>query len=421
MTLTYTEPFLLSDRGSTRGSAYTFSNKSLTLNGKTHVVWLDAIAEVKGRTYDHGEGIWDRTVSIGSGYDNHTTPAITADKDGFLSIAYGPHVLEWNNGQFKYARSGSPNDISEWVQQGDFGYRATYACLTGSATGRDLMVYRGGESPHSTMFQKTRPEGGWTTAQALFGQDIEPQYTHCGSILSAAEDGILYVASHFYNVGRKQHPVHGDRSSMRSYGAALIKSEDQGVTWVTAAGKPVRVPTLYNEDVAVPPLNGNVRVLGLALDADEKPVLLVGSPRLDMEELMLVTWTGSEWATEDLASVLPSGWIATGGSLTIDTAGRIHAAVMAVDSAACNTEEPDRVWGHPSTEIFHIQKKGIDLTCSQISETDPQTASWLPNISRQQLFAPVENPVVLYTHGVKGEGCLPPDTTEVYSVFIVNE
>ena len=49
----YGEPFLFSEKGSTRATAYGFGNKSVTLDGKTHVVWLDAVARVCGRTYDH--------------------------------------------------------------------------------------------------------------------------------------------------------------------------------------------------------------------------------------------------------------------------------------------------------------------------------------------------------------------------------
>ena len=49
----YYDPILLSSSGFTRATAYGFSNKSATLDGRTHVVWLDAVAQVRGRTYDH--------------------------------------------------------------------------------------------------------------------------------------------------------------------------------------------------------------------------------------------------------------------------------------------------------------------------------------------------------------------------------
>ena len=54
----FAEPFLLSHTGSTRATAYNWGNKIITRDGQTHVVWLDAIATVCGRTYDHESQRW---------------------------------------------------------------------------------------------------------------------------------------------------------------------------------------------------------------------------------------------------------------------------------------------------------------------------------------------------------------------------
>ncbi len=48
----YQDRFLLSSSGSTRATAYGFSNKRATLDGRTQVVWLDAVAQVCGRRLD---------------------------------------------------------------------------------------------------------------------------------------------------------------------------------------------------------------------------------------------------------------------------------------------------------------------------------------------------------------------------------
>ena len=84
-------PHLLSTTGSNRATAYIMGNKVVTLAGKTHVVWTDAIAQTCGRTFDHATGQWGATVRIGEGVDNHNTPALTVDREGRLHIAYGPH------------------------------------------------------------------------------------------------------------------------------------------------------------------------------------------------------------------------------------------------------------------------------------------------------------------------------------------
>ena len=106
----YSEPFLLSSEGSDRATSYGFSNKSVTLNGRTHVVWLDSVAKVCGRTFDHTSGIWGPTLHLFDGLDNHTSPALVADSyaDPHLHIAFGPHGFGWNNGQFHWAISDAP-------------------------------------------------------------------------------------------------------------------------------------------------------------------------------------------------------------------------------------------------------------------------------------------------------------------------
>ena len=89
--LAFRPPVLLSDAGSTRATAYCFSNKAVTLDGRTHIVWLDAVAKVRSRTYDHRADTWSPPFDLFDGYDNHTSPAMSADRDGRLRLLYGPH------------------------------------------------------------------------------------------------------------------------------------------------------------------------------------------------------------------------------------------------------------------------------------------------------------------------------------------
>lgn len=63
----FSKPFLLSGKGSTRAMAYGSSNKSIALNGRLHVVWLDAIAQVCGRTYDRATGEWSEKFTLFEG------------------------------------------------------------------------------------------------------------------------------------------------------------------------------------------------------------------------------------------------------------------------------------------------------------------------------------------------------------------
>ncbi len=73
---------VLSKTGSTRGTAYTMSNKILTHGGKTHVAWLDQICKIYVRTYHHRTRRWGRPVCVGTGDDNHAGAAFAMDSRG---------------------------------------------------------------------------------------------------------------------------------------------------------------------------------------------------------------------------------------------------------------------------------------------------------------------------------------------------
>jgi len=106
--------------------------------------------------------------------------------------------------------------------------------------------------------------------------------------------------------------------------------------------------------------------------------------------------------------------------MAIDTKDRIHVVAAAVDADAVRSTPAVKAWGHPSSEIFHLLADANmqHVECHQISPPDPAVANWLPSISRAGLYHPVEKPVILYTHGVKGEGCSPATENDVYCVMV---
>ena len=400
----YNEPFLLSRKGSTRATAYGFGNKSVTIDGKTHVVWLDAISQVCGRTYDHASKEWGKTIRLFEGCDNHTNPALAADAEGYLHLAYGPHGRwgGWNQGCFKHVVSERPGSLEGWKDEVSFGYNATYACLVNTPSGLDCIAYRGGEPPASLMFQKQRPMGGWTSTRELMRQEITPQYTHVGATMVCDTQGTLYVGGHFYNA----------ETDGKSAGAAVLKSTDMGETWRDMRGEEATVPVLYCERFAVPHRGeGDVRVAGMALDS--KGDLWVATSNAGCA--MLSHWRGDDWETMDLGRFMPEERVAEAGPITIDTRDRVHMAI------SLNRKiDPEEAWGHPSQEVFHLvsRDRGASFGCNQVSTPDDSLANWLPSISLAGPFHPVEKPVILYMHGVKGEGCSPPDETEVFCVMV---
>lgn len=413
----YSTPFLLSDAGSTRASAYAFSNKSVTLAGKTHVCWLDAIAEVKARTYDHATKTWGATQHVGAGYDNHTSPALTADRDGRLRITYGPHNwgVNWNQSRFKHAASTEPHSIDAWQKEHNFGYNATYPGMVHTPWDRDAIAYRGGEIPCSAIFQLQKPDGSWTSAKEIFRQDIPPQYTHYGARLACDQAGTLYYSAHFYNLGQHLGPDAG-----RSYGAALVRSTDRGQRWTDMAGRVVVTPALYEERYALPPYGAYVYACGLGINSKGTLWALTHQPSIATRGIWLSRWTGAKWETLDLSHLLPADRTGVDVTMCIDTRDRIHLACTTVlhDTVAGTTST--EAWGHPSCEVYHLctADSGKTWHSAPVSTPDEAAANWLPNLSLPGAFNPVERPTILYTNGVPGVGCLPPDKTRVFCVML---
>jgi len=60
-------------------------------------------------TYNHHSDVIESRTCIDEIYDNHGTPCIAVDSDGFLHIVYGPH-----HHPFIYQKSKYPNNSTEW-------------------------------------------------------------------------------------------------------------------------------------------------------------------------------------------------------------------------------------------------------------------------------------------------------------------
>ena len=77
---------ILSETGCGRATAYAETNKIVTWHDKTHVAWLDSVAEgfrVRVRTLDRNAGTWSSVHTVGEAYDNHGGPALTVDSKGY--------------------------------------------------------------------------------------------------------------------------------------------------------------------------------------------------------------------------------------------------------------------------------------------------------------------------------------------------
>lgn len=416
----YSTPHLLSDVASDRATAYPWSNKIVTVDGKTHVVWTDAVAFTRGRSFDHATKTWGPTHTLGQGVDNHNNPALTLDREGRLHVIYGPHGAygryedNWTDGAFKWHAAAAPGGFEGMGAKAErVGNLGTYASIVSTPAGVDCIVYRGGEHPPMLMFQKQRAKIGWEQARPLMAQEIDPGYTHTGPQIYCSGGGELFVTGHFYAACR-----------MGSLGVAALRSSDGGKTWTDMAGQPAETPIQLEPRFAVPHPAPELdpRNWGGALDARGNFWAVAGKTKREGRDVLVSRWTGAGWQTQDVGQYLPADRRPVDGGFSIDARGRLHIALTAVsDKPWCS---PDKTWACPSSEVFHLcsEDGGKSWTCGQVSPPDAELANWLPSIARPGPFHPVDRVAILYTHGRTGlkpeEGCKSTTITSAYCVFV---
>lgn len=402
---TPSEPFQLSASGSTRATAYAMANKSVRIGSLTHVTWLDAVAGVRVRTYNHDRERWLETVEVGDGYDNHTNPAMSASPDGQLRLAYGPHTfgVDWNQGRFKFEVSEKLNDASSWKPEANTGYNATYASLVTGADGRDHLVYRGGPEPKGTFYERRSLIGAWDITKQLSRLAIPPQYTNLGSNVMVDASGTVYCGFHYYA-----------KEADCSPGVCVLKSPDGGETWTGMNDEPVKLPLAFDRAFSPPQEGDNVYLGSLAIDAEGNLVCLSADLGASNAGVMLSVFRGGKWEATRLNDFMPGNWRPYLGNATVDARGRILAVVSASEAVA------EKWFGDPSLECFLLASDdgGRSFEAHVVSTPSPDVANWLPNISRTGPNHDLTRPLIIYTQGVKGVGCLPPDRTEVYAVWV---
>lgn len=388
----------LSTAGSTRATAYVMSSKILTLGGKTHVAWLDSGSKTMIQTYDRTTGKFGPVVHVGTGKDNHGGPAMCADSEGYLHIVFGPH-----HGPFQFARSARPNDASEWEALPEFGDHGTYPSLVCDREDTLHICYRGMPTPPKLMYQRRPKDGDWSEPRALVDASVPGGYTQYGNSLTVAPDGSLHLSYHIYDV----HPAAGKA-------VGHMKSADGGETWTLADGTALALPVTPDMDAFVehrPDLD--MRAGNVVCDAQSRPYFMAGHYETTPKTAKLWRWREEGWQSFDLQPLIeplmPDAQLAF-GTASFDPQGNLYLAGAASKHAK---------WGDPTNHVFLLYSEdlGDDFDVLQVSPSDAAISNWLPNFERAVGHNAFDVPMLLYTHGVPGEGCTPPDLTEVRLVI----
>lgn len=388
---------LLSENGCGRATAYTDANKIITLQDKTHVAWLDSIAEgfrVRARTLDRSMDQWSPTYTVGEAYDNHGGPALTVDSQGYLHIVYYPHLHP-----FRYRRSVRPNDASEWENEIEVGERCTYPMMV---CGPDDTLYltgrqsRGSEPWYVNLYIKP-PNVPWQEPITVF-QDDEGGYVCFQQQLAWGQDY------------RTLHMTLCIFDENRSYTIGYLRSPDSGKTWERADGTPVSLPATRETVTLIDTEHKDLSSGSTAVDTEGTPhILYCTCPFYSLPSEAWIIWLdkSGKWCRRSLAAELSKGWEGwspgPSSALHIAPDGRIFGvlSLLNLDTLSENN------WGHKSSEIIGLQAPDIDgkFSVELLSKPDESVPHWFPNLERPTGHNHVDHPGVIYTAGVAGEGC----------------
>jgi len=380
---TVNERFLLSTEGSGRATSYGESNKIVTLDEKTHVAWLDAIAEgfrVRIRTLDRRTGEWGPVVNIGDGMDNHGGPALTVDSKGYLHIIYYPH-----HKPFRYRRSVRPNDASEWGPESQFGESLSYPVVLCAPDDTLILTcrryYLDKSQPNEVELWRKPSNGEWQRQDTIL-RSRTVGYAHFQDSLAWGADGkTIHLSCRIYETSPKK-----DEVPFQTVG--YLVSPDSGVTWKHSNGSAVTLPATA-DTVEVLARGGGTT--GRTLYAGPLAVNKAGVPHLlyalrtneGARSFLCTPDAGGKWVQQDLHPFLPAAWrdhdLAMVGAVTFSDSGR---GTVVASVVKLGTGEQD--WAHPSSEVarFWSDDNMATFKSEVLAPTDKKVSHWMPNLER---------------------------------------
>lgn len=206
---------------------------------KTFVTWQIVGASghksVQIAAYDHATQTWSERRTVGNfilADDNHGSPAIARDADGYFYVFFGSH-----NTTQPWSVSTLPNNIAEWTQQTPLSGSLTYPGPSFVGSTLYLFLRNGADlNQRRAAVRLATPSGG----SASFGS--------LANLVELGADSRVYRGSHFV-VGTKIHFV-----ATRSNAADTTRQGVYYCIYNTATG------ALENADGSVSTASGSLPI-----------------------------------------------------------------------------------------------------------------------------------------------------------------
>ena len=370
-------PILISDIATNRSTAYTMSNKIVTceLGGvrKTHFAYskndgTEPYQEYKSistwiATYNNVTRKIESDTFIGYQFDNHGSPALTIDKDGYLHIAYGPH----GNAPLQYRRSLRPNDSTGWSEieyiSTNLDYEITYPIIKVDGENNIHIV---GSCYNKAVYIKKETGGRWSQVRIINSTTKEySRYHVCMDIDRNNNIHILVPDLRF------DGDPDDDTADMDLY---YYKSGDRGESF----SKALRV--WGNKD-------GRGYYNTLAVDEQGNPHFTIIRRQSGKEKnIWHVYYDSKTWRKNAIQIPAKSIFEA---KIMIDNKGKLFIIAQVSD------EFKNSGWNHVSNQLFLVSAEkrnpvNYDYEVDRVVGSDPNVV-WLPTIEENQQHSEIKN------------------------------
>jgi len=386
--------FLLSTTGCSAATAHPAANKIVTVDGKTHVGWIDSDDErfqVRVRTLDRATGRWSPKYTVGDAFDNHGGPALAVDSKGFLHAVYYPH-----HHPFRYRRSAMPNDASQWEGEVSFGKRCTYPSLVCGPDDTLYLACRESGGPQWVMNLYVKPpDGDWQGPTALVRAEAAG-YAHFHQSLAWGPD---HRTLHLFC-------VICDGKPLKSHTIGYLRSPDSGKTWERHDGTRPSLPATAQTVTVIEHLpEGGLCCGSIGVDPSGTPHLVYGSGRqLPLEAWLAWPEESAKWQKRPLsgevAGLLPGpGWGPYAPCFVVFGAGgRMFLVVTMVKPASL---APQDTWHSPTNEIAWLESAdgGQSFTSRLLTRPDMQCPRRYASLERPTGHNSIARPGLIYTSG----------------------
>ncbi|MBD3385274.1 hypothetical protein GF407_10160 [candidate division KSB1 bacterium] len=379
------DAILLTDKGTDKGSGYSMQNKIVTsdIGGvrKTHftytciedtdrfVHWKSMSAWVA--TFNHQTNEIISRTYIGQIYDNHGTPSLTIDRNGYLHIVYAPH-----HHPFHYRKSVLPNNSTKWqaaefvsardgVLSADYDYAAetqpvegewTYPIIKVDSAG---IIHVAGSLSRSAAYVR-KVDGKWQKPQVLY--TARKTYSRYNVMMNVGPRGAVHVLAPDMAIIRRDTTAYYRMETDYIY----FRSNDQGATFN-------RRGIAFSSQQGYIQGNGN-----LAVDSKGHPHFLAMERDYEQHRWQWhVFFDGREWQREKIQLEDLYIW---DSSFTIDDQDRL------VILTAAN--RADHHWRHASNRLLLLVGRSAEhLKIFEVVDDLEELNSWLPAVQENQFFS----------------------------------